>query len=411
MLSVWGDSIGQHPDSVGEGNLTAPQWEFRRYIPCSKVGQWEQVSYIGVVEEDWKLNERVALRVYGHFGPEGKLWVENVQIELVSTSNEISTVPVTADFVGEINSISDKNTLVLKDTYEAMAPNGYILDNNSNIYSYSTFTEFYVDYTSSLSTLEATYGSFRGDIENISGNSITLKNSYSDLGESLDHDFENELGINQNSQFNNWFIQYPADESEDLSKLVRLGPNNYSLITNFKIDTTTYNEYPYSIAYKLYEPLPDEVQKHDFVNIVKEMIPPTEEVCTLIPFIEEEISDIVLITPELANTNSPIGPGQTAFKNYNQLTTTDVDIKRKVEDELLSGSLSADINVDYSQFSNFVHFGSIEKRVRNFKYKLDLIEQYTDRSASLAGAGSGSTGVIGVVADPAAGSYFLVYKL
>ena len=382
--------------------------EFLQFIPCSKVGEWEQVSYISIVDDDWDLSKVTRLYVYGHYGPEGILWAENVQLEVVSTSNEISTAPVTADLVGEINYVSDKNTLVLKNTYEQLAPSGYISNNDANVYPYSTFTEFYVDYTSSISTVEGTYGSFRGEIESINGNSITLKNSYSELGESLDHDFENELGINQNSQFNKWFIQYPQDKSEDLSKLVRLGPNNYSLITNFKIDTTTYNEYPYSVAYKLYEPLSDEVQKHDFVNIVREMIPPVEETCTLIPFVEEEITDIVLRTPEFANTNSPIGAGQTEFKNYNELTTTDVDIKTKLEDELLSGSLSADINVDHSQFSNFVHFGSAEKRLRNFKYKLDLVEQYTDRSASLAGAGSGSVGRIGIVADPAAGSYLNV---
>ena len=53
------------------------------------------------------MTKPTTLYVYGHYGPEGILWAENVQIELVSTSNEVSTEPVTADFVGEINSISD----------------------------------------------------------------------------------------------------------------------------------------------------------------------------------------------------------------------------------------------------------------------------------------------------------------
>ena len=99
------------------------------------------------------------------------------------------------------------------------------------------------------------------------------------------------------------------------SKLVRLGQkNSFNLITNFKIDTTTYSEYPYSIIYKLYEPLSDEVTEKDFVTIVKEMIPPVEETCTLIPFVEEWISDIVLRTPEFQNVTSPIGLVLTKYK-------------------------------------------------------------------------------------------------
>ena len=159
--------------------------EFLQFIPSSKVGEWEQVSYISTVEDDWDLSKITRLYVYGNSGPEGILWAENVQIELVSTSNEINTVPVMADFVGPIGSVYDKNTLSISGGgYEQWAPDGYIPNNDANIYSYNTFTEFYVDYTASISTLEATYGSFRGDIESISGNSITLKNSYSELGES-----------------------------------------------------------------------------------------------------------------------------------------------------------------------------------------------------------------------------------
>jgi hypothetical protein len=84
-------------------------------------------------------------------------------------------------------------------------------------------------------------------------------------------------------------------------------------------------------------------------------------------------------------------------------------MKENLENELLSGSLSADINVEHHLFENFVHFSSAEQRVKNFKYKLDLIEQYTDRSASLAGTNSGSIGLpigkLSVKADPGAGGY------
>ena len=403
----WGEHIGTNPASVGTGNRSAVEYEFLQYRPVSKVGEWEQVSYTGVIEDDWDLTKLTALYVYGMYGPEGILWVENVTIELTTESSEVGTEAVTTDLIAEIDTFVDKNTVILKDTYDNLSPDVHYPNNSANIRSYSVFPNFYVDYISSPSTEEVVYGSLRGEIDSISGTSLTLVNSYAELGGVAGHDFENTLGVGQSSQFDKWFIQAPMDETEDLSKLVRLSPNNFDLISNFKIDNVTYPESPYSVVYKLYEPLPDTVQEKDFVTIVKEMIPPIEETCTLIPFVEEWISDIVLIPPESFDVNSPIGSGQTNFKTYDQLTSTDSSIKEKLENALLSGSLSADINVDHSQFSNFVHFGSVEKRVKNFKYKLDLIEQYTDRSASLSGT-SGSASLLGLIGDPVTGAYLLV---
>jgi hypothetical protein len=42
-----------------------------------------------------------------------------------------------------------------------------------------------------------------------------------------------------------------------------------------------------------------------------------------------------------------------------------------------------EINVDYSDYANFIHFSSAQTRLENFYYKLSLIEQYT-YSASLS---------------------------
>ena len=417
--TTWGltDRIsGHHPSTVGDDEngipmLGAGQREFLRYRPVSKTGEWEQVKWTGIVEENWDVNKATTLYVYGNYGPEGILWVENVQIQITEVDSRVDASPTTSDFVGEIVQV-DGDTVILSNTYQDSAPDGTVFDNESNIQPYSTFTEFFVDYTSSLDESSPVYGSLRGDIESITDNAITLVNTYAELGEQSGHDFENTVGINQGINFDKWFIQYPNDNQNNLSKLLKLGPNDYSLITNFKYDTQEFPEYPHSLVYKLYEPLPETINEKDFTVVVREMIPPVEEKCTLIPFVEEYVGDIVLKTPEFGNVNSPIGPGQTEFKNYSQLVSSDAAIQENIENEILSGSLSADINVDHSLFKNFIHFSSAEQRVRNFKYKLDLIQQYTDRSSSLAGSNSGSIGVpigkLSVKADPGAGGYLNV---
>jgi len=393
----WGSWLGDHPSTLDDGSLSAGQREFLRYIPISQTDVWERVSYTATVEGDWDLTKPTTLYVYGHYGPEGILWVENVQIQRTVETTTIDRTPITEDLIAEIETVVDKNTIILKDTYENLAPNGSVSNNSTNIRPWNDFTSFSVDYTSSLYSVEPTFGTLRGDIAGISGNTITLLNSYEELGNEVGHDFDSyslhDMQFNNDDNpigFEKWFINFPRDTQEDLSKLIKFGNNDFSLITNFKLDTVTYPEYPHSTVYKLYEPLSSEIKEQDFCSVVKEMIPPIEETCTLIPFIEEEISDIVLRTPEPGNVNSPIGIGKTEFKGYSSLTTNDDSIKESLENELLSGSLSVDINIDHSLFDNFIHFGSAEKRVRNFKYKLDLIEMYSDRSSSLAGTLSGS---------------------
>ena len=397
---VWGTNLSTvGTDENGVPFKEAWEREWFRYKPISKVGKWEKISYNAIVDENFDLTKDSVLYVYGNYGPEGILWVQNVQIQITENVSKVNSVPLLSDLIGEISSIQG-NTATLNVGYESLSPDGTIFNNDANIRRWNTFTDFYVDYTSSLAESSPVYGTLRGDIENVSGNNITLKNTYTELGEQDGHDFNNTLDINQNSNFDKWFIQYPNDNQNDLSKLLKLGANNYSLITNFKYDTQEFPEYPHSLVYKLYEPLSDEIQEKDYVTVVREMIPPKEESATLVPFIEDFVSDIVLRTPEFGNTDSPIGAGQTSFKNYTQLTTSDTGLKESIENELISGSFSADINVDYSKFTNFIHFGSAEQRLKNFKYKLDLIQQYTDRSASIAGSPANQAGLHAVKANP-----------
>ena len=68
-----------------------------------------------------------------------------------------------------------------------------------------------------------------------------------------------------------------------------------------------------------------------------------------------------------------------------KLQLTDDTIKEKIIDSVLSRSTEeVELNVDYTKFSEFVNFSSAEKRIRNFKYKLELMESYTQSSSSVA---------------------------
>tara|TARA_B100000287_G_scaffold108888_1_gene101187 strand:- start:3978 stop:13769 length:9792 start_codon:yes stop_codon:yes gene_type:complete len=400
--------VGENPYTNIENVPNDREW--LKYV-ATTTDDWEDASFSTIVTEEFDLTKPVWLVVYGHYGPEGILWVESPQIQITDDKQKISVIPVFGDFVAEVDEVLDKNTLTIKEGYDIVSETlNHVATNNANIRSWSVFNNFNVEYTSSIFTSEPVYGSLRGEIDFVDGDDITLVKTFDELALEANHDLENyPLSDLQNDfTFDKWFIQYPTDSTENLSKLVRLGPDNYKVIVNFKPDIVNYPDYPHAISYKLYEPLPDGFEQGSFVNVVREMIPPIEEIIEIVPFIDEWVSETVLRTPEFNSVNSPIGNKTTEWKDYEKLASSNTALKEELENKLISGSLSADINVDYSDYSNFVHFSSIEKRLKNFKHKLELIEEYTDRSASLAGLGSGSTGVVPIVANPNNGSYLQV---
>ena len=63
---------------------------------------------------------------------------------------------------------------------------------------------------------------------------------------------------------------------------------------NRKEDNETYSDYPYSIIYKLYDPLLDEIEEGDMVYVTKELSNPYEETVQLLDFVDEDITDVVL---------------------------------------------------------------------------------------------------------------------
>jgi hypothetical protein len=73
--------------------------------------------------------------------------------------------------------------------------------------------------------------------------------------------------------------------------------------------------------------------------------------------------------------------GQTTpYYTYNNLLSSPISSSYQ---KLLSyyQDKSVEINVDYSDFSNFIHFSSATERVNNFVYKLGLIESYNAQLA------------------------------
>ena len=107
------------------------------------------------------------------------------------------------------------------------------------------------------------------------------------------------------------------------------------LTTNVKTDKETFEESPYSAIFKMYEPLPDEIEEKDKVYIVREILPQVTETVELKPYDQEDEDVLVLRVPDSAQVDSPITKRSTEFKNYDDLITDDERLKKEIEDKYL----------------------------------------------------------------------------
>ena len=192
------------------------------------------------------------------------------------------------------------------------------------------------------------------------------------------------------SKFNNWRIDYKINNKRDLNTYLHLGDDKMQLITNVRTDNKTFKSLPYSAIYKLYEPLSEDIEEKDNVYVVREILPQYTQTVELVPF-EQQEDVLVLKIPDTPAEDSPITKREVQLKSYDDLLTTDSKLQDSIIDKYISGSEKpVDLNIEYSQYENYINFSSAQKRLENFKYKIEQIEENTALSSSYVGVTSGS---------------------
>ena len=68
--------------------------------------------------------------------------------------------------------------------------------------------------------------------------------------------------------------------------------------------------------------------------------------------------------------------GESRFETFDDIITEGETSESFVESAF--GENSVDLNVDYTDFENFVHFSSAEERIKNFRFKLRQLQNYID---------------------------------
>ena len=294
-------------------------------VPANTANEWERIELQMEIPLNFRLDLQYQLGFYGHdVGPQqGVTWVDNVFMD-VTYENQTTTEDIMSDYKTTITEIINSETIRVEDSWE---------DGRLKVYG---------EENSQFNTGQMSNGYDRAKL------SYTVNNPY-DLRTYLK--FDNQL----------------------------------FLTTNFKKESIATPDYPNSIVYKLYRPLPDSFKRFDEVTIVKEMMDPITDSVKIVDFIDTDVGNVVLKTPDMNNITH-VERKQVEYKSETDILTSDKTISKKLRNEFISQSFeSVEINTDYGQFKNFINFSSVEKRIRNFKYKLELLESYSDSSGSLDG--------------------------
>ena len=205
-------------------------------------------------------------------------------------------------------------------------------------------------------------------INNISSDRKELKLSSLDL---------TDLDIVE--QTNN-FIQFREDSDYFIEFLLNFGNSHFITCVNIKLDNSDPTDLV--ILIKTKDPLPSNYLVNDVLWIVRSL--------------EEPVSFQITSTPEpillkdYVNIKGPnfnldvqdqINNSTLPLSYLDLISTTQTSSLNQVNSLLDKKELN--INIDYIDFNNFVHFSSIKTRLENFQYKIGLIESYSSSIAIL----------------------------
>ena len=310
----------------------------------TNISQLDRNSY---KSQDYKpqdenlLNELIVNKEFG-------LSDDKVEIHIISPEGNI------------LNSIYDfRNYTVDKTTNNSSLYEQIGLDPKNDLESFGYFTGQYDVNYNFLRNLFFSSFSQRFFIKEISSDRTELRISsnevsYEDLGQS----YLNFISVRNSRNF-----------YSDL--LLNFGDNNLLIAVNVAFDNV--NTTLPSLYIKLYEPLPTNINLNSTLWVNEQISEPYSfRVNT--EFIAEEISDSIPLRGPNINVelNEQINI-TTPYLNLSNLLDNNTTSSFQQLQSLLEEK-SIEINIDYNDFNNFIHFSSAQERLENFKFKLNQIQ-------------------------------------
>ena len=164
--------------------------------------------------------------------------------------------------------------------------------------------------------------------------------------------------------------------------VVNFGFNNIQKIINIRFD-------PKDFYIKLYQPIEEEIVEKNEAWFQFEVIDPYID--TIVLTSQKSLGNVnYLKGPNFDIDTSQYTSNATVFKNWNELLATNLPTQQRIIENVLSGS-GIKLNIDYTNFENFIFYSSAEERIKNYKYKVGLIEDYSSSIAVLLNSTASNT--------------------
>ena len=157
--------------------------------------------------------------------------------------------------------------------------------------------------------------------------------------------------------------------------LLNFGSNRTVIANNIQLDGNT-------VLIKLYDPLPPQFGVKSTLWVVEEVANATAYNVTFEEqILEEEDTSIPLKGPNLNLDLKDQINNSTEAVSLSELDASPLTGSYQQLQSLFNEE-GIQINVDYTEYSNFVNFSSVKSRIENFEYKLQLIESYQESAIS-----------------------------
>ncbi len=158
---------------------------------------------------------------------------------------------------------------------------------------------------------------------------------------------------------------------------VNFGNNQLIIANNVLLDDT--DPTAPTVLIKLYEPLPPQFTLNRACWVVRQIANSIAYNVNILRTFDIEDENIKLRGPNVnINVKDQIN-NATDFKSFQSLNQTTSSLNANSLQYQLNSILNqagVEINVDYTDYSDFIHFSSALTRLENFYYKLSLIETY-----------------------------------
>jgi hypothetical protein len=263
-----------------------------------------------------------------------------------------------------IEEVSNLNTYTIKQGDVLLNPEQDLINLGLDVDSYFTNYTFYRKRLSS-SPSEKYY------ISNISSNRTEIEIS------------SNQVDETEILSSTNEFIQYRENAPYFVDFYLNFGDNQTIVANNIKLSNNR-------VLIKLYAPLPSNYDIKSQLWVVEEISTPQAYKITF-PSVIEVADDFVYIQgPNFGlKEETPKGSSGGDF-SYSELTNTSLTSSYNEIQNLLTKK-EIEVNIDYEDFGEFVHFSSAKTRLENFYYKVGLIESASNQISDFLEQISGGT--------------------